>query len=619
MNWPRPSSKTGLCALALSGFFCAAGMAPAADLQEIPLPMKTRVYLANIEERGLTLSNIGFPAVKNAIKSGDPARIRAFLAEGFTARVMSVDDGPERRQGTVSMKRFLAGDPAAPLRHLDADGFTRFLLDLKQRFAGELKLDWKLKNLSPVVRFEDSGPYTATGQMRFAGNTPAGQPLEIVFEIAYDLAPIPAPDEIAETPGWLRSFSVDSMTVGRAPHALLVDVATERGIRVSDFHDNWQEPVGRRIVTSGGLHLADVNDDGFLDVLVTDVKAPRLYLGSASGQFRDATRGSGLSPSRPLTQSVFGDFDNDGKRDLHITNGYVKDITNMDFVAYDMNQAMQVFNPRAREAAIVATYNALPPLDRANYLYRNEGKLRFRALAPAWGSSFSNGAAYGDLDLDGDLDLVVSNIDAPAFVLQNLTRENQPTSTNYLMLRLQGPPKNRAGMGCRITLNTRSGVQVQEQYLYRGYQSTVDEVMHFGLGTDTLVDRLEAVWPDGKWQRWENLSVNQTLILRHDAARPSPAPADPVRDLTAGSSPRFDAVPAASGLSFRHRENDYVDFNTQPLLLQQYSRYGPGIAVGDVDANGWDDVYIGGASGQSGQLFLQAADGTFTCERLQKV
>lgn len=396
MNWPRSSSKTGLCALALSGFFCSAGMAPAADLQAIPLPMKTRVYLANIEERGLTLSNIGFPAVKNAIKSGDPARIRAFLAEGFTARVMSVDDGPERVQGAVSMKRFLAGDPAAPLRHLDADGFTRFLLDLKQRFAGELKLDWKLKNLSPVVRFEDSGPYTATGQMRFAGNTPAGQPLEIVFEIAYDLAPIPAPDEIAETPGWLRSFSVDSMTVGRAPHALLVDVATERGIRVGDFHDNWQEPVGRRIVTSGGLHLADVNDDGFLDVLVTDVKAPRLYLGSASGQFRDVTRGSGLSPSRPLTQAVFGDFDNDGLPDLvadgqlykNLGNGRfrnvtarsslrITDSTSYSVVDYDRDGKLDLYISRQHGSGMIGDSWIDGPGGPGNQLWRNLGDFQF--------------------------------------------------------------------------------------------------------------------------------------------------------------------------------------------------------------------------------------------------
>jgi hypothetical protein len=396
MNRLRTSLKFGLCALALGGFLCSPGSIAAADPHHIPLPMKTRIYLAKIEERGLTLSNMGFPAVKAAIKSGDPARVRTFLADDFSATVLDVDDGPAQTQGVVTMKRFLPDNPAVVPRQLEAAGFVDWLLALKRRFGGEVKLDWKLKNLVPVIKNDAEGAYAATGQLRFAGKTPEGHPLEMIFEIAYDLTPIPEPDVIAETAGWLRSFAVTSLHVGRSPEYLLVDVAAERGIDARELYDNWKQPPGNRIVTSGGVYLADINDDGFTDILVTDVGGPHLYLASPEGKFRDVTRGSGLSPSRQTTIAVFGDFDNDGLPDLILDNQALKNIgggrfrnvtgrsslrltdaTTLSVVDYDRDGKLDLYVSRQHGSGMTGDSWISGPGGPGNQLWRNLGDWQF--------------------------------------------------------------------------------------------------------------------------------------------------------------------------------------------------------------------------------------------------
>lgn len=402
MKPPQASHRLGLRLLTIGAFCGLIGTARPADPTivgdptGIPLAMKTRVYLANIEERGLTLSGKGFPAIKAAIKKDDPVKLRAFLSDDFKAKVLDVDAGPVRTQGAVTMKRFLPGDPGVLLKELDADGFVKFVLDLKHRFTGDTKLDWKLKNLIPVEKSEPNGPYQATGQFRFAGKDKGGQPLEIIFEIAYDLAPIPEPDVIAESPGWLRSFSVSSLHVGRAPEHLLVDVARERGIDAATFYDNWKEPPGKRIVTSGGVHLADVNDDGFTDVLVTDVLGPHLYLAGADGNFKDATRGSGLSPSRQTTLAAFGDFDNDGLPDLVLDNQILKnlgggrfrnysgrsslkltDATTFSVVDYDRDGKLDLYVSRQFTTGMTGNSWIAGPGGPGNQLWRNLGDWQF--------------------------------------------------------------------------------------------------------------------------------------------------------------------------------------------------------------------------------------------------
>lgn len=402
MNRSIISLKLGLHLVALSVVGTWVEAAPAADHlvtgdpTGIPLAMKTRVYLANIEERGLTLSTKGFPAIKAAIKKGDPAKLRSFLSDDFKARMLDVSKGPVHTQGAVTMKRFAAGDAGVSLKELDADGFVKFVLALKQRFAGDLKLDWKLKNLLPVQKSEADGPYRATGQFRFAGPDTTGGQLEIIFEIAYDLAPIPAPDVIAETPGWLRSLVVNSLHVGQAPNHLLVDVAAERGLNPAELFDNWKQPVSKRIVTSGGVHLADINDDGFTDVLITDVDGPHLYLASAEGKFKEVTRGSGLSPNRQTTIATFGDFDNDGLADLVLDNQILKnlgggrfrnftarsslkltDATSFSVADYDRDGNLDLYVSRQFTTGMTGDSWIAGPGGPGNQLWRNLGNWQF--------------------------------------------------------------------------------------------------------------------------------------------------------------------------------------------------------------------------------------------------
>ncbi len=402
MKPPVTSLQLGLRLLALGAVFSAIMPAQSAepavtgDPTGIPLSMKTRVYLANIEERGLTLSTKGFPAIKAAIKKDDPAKLRAFLSDDFKAMVLDADAGPARTQGAVTMKRFNPGDAGVQLKELDADGFVKFVLELKHRFTGDVKLDWKLKNLIPVEKSEADGPYQATGQFRFAGKDTEGRPLEIIFEIAYDLAPIPAPDVIAETKGWLRSFAVTSLHVGRAPNHLLVNVAAERGLDPTELFDNWKQPPAKRIVTSGGVHLADINDDGFTDVLITDVEGPHLYLAGADGQFKDVTRGSGLSPSRQTTIAAFGDFDSDGLPDLVLDNQVLKnlgggrfrnytarsslkltDATTFSVADYDRDGNLDLYVSRQHGSGMTGDSWIAGPGGPGNQLWRNLGNWQF--------------------------------------------------------------------------------------------------------------------------------------------------------------------------------------------------------------------------------------------------
>jgi hypothetical protein len=220
--------------------------------------------------------------------------------------------------------------------------------------------------------------------------------LEIIFEIAYDLTPLPAPDVIAESKGWLRSFTVTSLHVGRAPEHLLVNVAAERGLKVDALYDNWKQPVGKRIVTSGGVHLADVDDDGFTDVLITDVHGPQLYLGQPDGKLRDVTRGSGLSPSRQTTIAVFGDFDNDGLPDLALDNQVLKnlgggrfryytarsslklsDAASYSVVDYDRDGRLDIYVSRQFASGMTGDSWIAGPGGPGNQLWRNLGNWQF--------------------------------------------------------------------------------------------------------------------------------------------------------------------------------------------------------------------------------------------------
>lgn len=323
--------------------------------------------------------------------------------------------------------------------------------------------------------------------------------------------------------------------------------------------------------------------------------------------------------------TLMADFDNDGFRDIFITNGYPKDITDLDFVAYNNDHQSSYFDAGSKTSAETKKkISELAGAKKSSFMYRNRGgdhdgePLTFEDVTKAWGlsiPSFSNGAAYADLDNDGDLDIVVNNINDPAFVYANRTVEHANTarkdalvSTNYLRVKLVGGRGNPAGFGARIDIrygkrgNTRQ-FQAIEQSLYRGYKSTVESTLHFGLGTVQRVDTLRVRWPDGRESQRTNIPANQVVTVhQHDAravlVRASP-PQRPVGLL--------EELKSTNPVLFVHRENPYIDVKQQVLLPHGYSQNGPGMAVGDVDGDGLDDVFVGGGSTFDGTLFRQRA------------
>lgn len=323
--------------------------------------------------------------------------------------------------------------------------------------------------------------------------------------------------------------------------------------------------------------------------------------------FSEVGRYAGIHATDWSWSALFADYDNDGKRDLMVTNGYPKDITNRDFIVYRMAQYQE-----QRDLGIMnnaPTVRALKEVDGAhvnNYLYQNQGDLSFKDLSKSWGfdsPSFSNGAAYADLDNDGDLDLIINNIDEEAFVYKN--RSDQLPDHHYLRIALEGTKENPAGFGARITVYYNKEKQFIEHSPYRGYQSTIENILHFGLGKVQNADSIVIIWPDKKQQRLTNVAADQVLKIDYRKATPFiPVVKSPILSL-------FRDAAAETGIYYKHKEELYIDFKVQPLLPHLLSQNGPGIAVGDINGDELEDFYIGGAFKHSGSFFIQNADGKF--------
>ncbi len=287
------------------------------------------------------------------------------------------------------------------------------------------------------------------------------------------------------------------------------------------------------------------------------------------------------------------DFDNDGFRDIIVTNGFPRDITDHDFVSFRAEAT-----PYASTAFML---DQVPQVKISNYAFRNNGNLTFSDVTAQWGiklPSFSNGAAYADLDRDGDLDYVVNNINDEAFIYEN--KSDQQPSSHWLRIQWKGPRVNPMAQGAWVQVEDRAGrKQVYENTIYRGYLSSVENVAHFGLGAlDTAVS-VKVTWPDGKVQHWKDVQADQVLTADYAAAV-----APPVQP-PAAIRPLFADAGDSCGITYKHSEFDYIDFNDQKLLPHKLSQYGPALAVGDVDGNGLDDLFIGGAAQHKGVFLLQ--------------
>jgi hypothetical protein len=302
------------------------------------------------------------------------------------------------------------------------------------------------------------------------------------------------------------------------------------------------------------------------------------------------------------------DFDNDGFRDIVITNGYPRNVTDHDFIVF-RNESYAIATKKQ-------VLQQIPVVKIPNYAFRNNGKLQFEDVTKNWGldiASFSNGAAYADLDNDGAMDMIINNIDDEAFVYKNTSRQKDKDGNHYLQIQFKGNPQNLNGIGaCANIYYDHGKQQVYENTPFRGYLSTIQNIAHFGLGKITGIDSVVIKWQNGKKQVLNNVKADQ--ILKVDIINAK-------QNYTYGLSPvdtksLFTEVTKAVGISYKHNDADFVDFNIQKLLPHKLSEYSPAVAVGDVDGNGFDDMVVGGTSKYPAQLLLQQANGKFNQRNL---
>jgi hypothetical protein len=329
--------------------------------------------------------------------------------------------------------------------------------------------------------------------------------------------------------------------------------------------------------------------------------------------FSDIGFYSGIAETDWSWTPLAADFDNDGYRDLIITNGYPKDVTDHDFTTF-LNQSAGI-------ASKQDILDRIPQVKLHKYAYHNDGNMHFTDVSRDWGlmtTAFSNGTVYADLDGDGDLDLVMNNINDQAMVFRNMSREKNKEAHHYLQVDLRGDSLNRDGLGAWIELHYDHGrQQVYENTPYRGYLSTIQMGAHFGLGVVSSVDSVWIKWPGGKEQLLQHVAADQTLKVDIRNARLAPVTQPPAGSSAPGSSSGiatqalFRDITDSLDIHYNHEELDFIDFNIQKLLPHKLSEYGPSLAVGDIDGNGLDDIVCGGSAFHSAQLFLQQRDGRF--------
>src|SRR6476620_10746814 len=367
-----------------------------------------------------------------------------------------------------------------------------------------------------------------------------------------------------------------------------------------------------------GVDAADVNDDGRPDLMVVDMRPERedilktsanaesyavydmklkagyrpqfsrntLQLNRGGGKFSDIGYLAGVSATDWSWAPLFADLDNDGRKDLFITNGIYRRPNDLDYIEYVGSEANQASLARGINRDNLALLQKMPSVPLANYAFRNNGDLTFTNMAAAWGLAqpgFSNGAVYVDLNNSGALDLVVSNINAPASIYRNRARDLNPAASHYLGVQLRGARGNTAGIGAKVTIFAGGKMQLLEQMPTRGFESSVDARLHFGLGTTTRIDSLIVVWPSRRESVLRNVQGDQLLTVREADAVAKPfatghsslARRRPLADL-------FSDITAATKLDFKHEENDFSDFNREPLIPHLLSAEGPDLAVGDV-------------------------------------
>jgi hypothetical protein len=361
----------------------------------------------------------------------------------------------------------------------------------------------------------------------------------------------------------------------------------------------------RRRMTMFGPHLRDKYEQALRYGYGHQYMRNMLHLGSKGTAYSEVGQLAGIDRTDWSWCPLLADFDHDGLQDLFVTNGYGKDITDLDFVKFRQDAIGQFANPEQVRKTLIKSLDEVPPIILPNYIFKNNGNISFENKTKQWGftqPSISNGAAYADLDLDGDLEIITNNIDQKAFIYKNTLRERDSTTTHFLKIKLMGGKGNPSGHGAAVSIYAGGEKQLRYKQSARGFQSSVADLLHFGLGAKTSIDSVEVVWPDGKRDVVQSVKADQTISLNYSDARPAIF----TKKQTAGLLQRHDHI------TYEHKEAVVADdFKNQPLLLQSFNSQGPGMAVGDVNADGLDDLFIGGSYGSPAGLFLQKANGTF--------
>ena len=402
------------------------------------------------------------------------------------------------------------------------------------------------------------------------------------------------------------------------------------------FKDEMEQCMKQNSFSSMGADMADMNNDGYADIFTTDMLPEDDYrlktlgafdnidqyrnklkigfyhqymknclqINNGNGTFSDVANYSGVCASDWSWGALLFDADNDGLNDIYVCNGVNRDVTDLDFMDFFANDVIQKMVMTGKKEKVNEVLEHIPKTPVINKVFKNMGNLRFADMSKAWGitqPSFSNGAAYADLDNDGDLDLVINNINQPAFIYKNKARE--VNKNNYVSILLKGSNENTFAIGSKITLHTGKQILTREVIPSRGFQSSMDYKQVIGIGNATGIDSMIITWPDRTVSVFRHPAIDTLLVISQQTAPKMQC--DPAIQ---NNSTLFSLIP---NVFEKHTEDDYIDYYYERNIPEMLSREGPKATCADVDGDGLTDVYIGGTKDHPGQIYLQQKNGGF--------